>query len=116
MVVYSTWILEAEVNNGGFNQFFWNNSKQYAEDAKSGFKKIGDSAISKIVEEAIVVSKRDEEKVDALKKKGTWEAFSDSYEITGFDKLDSQFIENSERVSSLRIKFIRSHPEMFSWN
>ncbi len=31
--VYTTWWLEAEVNNGGFNQYFYNSSGQFAEEA-----------------------------------------------------------------------------------
>ena len=38
---WSTWILEGEVNNGGFNQFYFNPSGQYAEMSEIGFKTIG---------------------------------------------------------------------------
>lgn len=31
--VYATWWLEGEVNNGGFNQYFYNSSGQFAEEA-----------------------------------------------------------------------------------
>jgi len=33
---FSTWILEGEINNGGFNQFYFNSSGQYAEMAEIG--------------------------------------------------------------------------------
>ena len=34
--VYATWVLEGEVDNGGFNQFFWNHSDEMALDAVDG--------------------------------------------------------------------------------
>jgi hypothetical protein len=37
-MLYATWWLESEVDNGGFNEFFWNSSGQFAQDALDGFK------------------------------------------------------------------------------
>ena len=34
--IYATWWVEAEVSNGGFNQYFWNSSGQFASEAVEG--------------------------------------------------------------------------------
>src|SRR3990172_11679714 len=40
-VVYHTWLLEAEVNNGGFNQYFWNSPGRFAQAALQGLRRLG---------------------------------------------------------------------------
>ncbi|WP_445722177.1 DMP19 family protein [Flavobacterium sp.] len=45
-------ILEAEINNGGFDQFFFNSSGDYANEILEALKKIGALKTVKIVEEA----------------------------------------------------------------
>lgn len=45
-------ILEAEINNGGFDQFFFNSSGDYANETLEALKKIGAIKTVKIVEEA----------------------------------------------------------------
>jgi hypothetical protein len=40
-MVFATWWLEAEVNNGGFHQFFWNKSPSMAFAAAEGYRLIG---------------------------------------------------------------------------
>ena len=44
--------VEAEVNNGGFNQFFFNSSRQYAKNMEEAFKTIGATKFSKLVRKA----------------------------------------------------------------
>src|SRR5262245_10548228 len=54
-MLYSTWLLEAEVNNGGFNQFFWNSSGRFAREAVEGWKRIGAEQQAELTEEAIAI-------------------------------------------------------------
>lgn len=39
--IYSLWVLEGEVNNGGFNQYFFNSSGQFVDEAYDGCIAIG---------------------------------------------------------------------------
>lgn len=41
--------LEREINNGGFNQFYWNSSGKYANETVEALKKIGAPKMSEIV-------------------------------------------------------------------
>lgn len=44
--------LEHEINNGGFNQFYFNSSGNYANETIERLKKIGTNKTSEIVEKA----------------------------------------------------------------
>lgn len=116
MIIYSTWGVEAEVNNGGFNQYFWNPAGQYADEAVAGFDAIGASAHAALMSRAIEVEREVHERVQQLKARGTLEAFSESYQSNPLNELDDQFYALKEDLSMLRIAFIRTHPELFVGN
>ena len=40
-IIYSVWWLEAEVNNGGFFQYFWNSAGDHSKEALSALEKVG---------------------------------------------------------------------------
>ena len=40
-IIYSVWWLEAEVNNGGFSQYFWNSAGDLANETLSALEKVG---------------------------------------------------------------------------
>lgn len=46
------WHLDGEVNNGGFDQFFWNSSGDYANETPSALDKIGAAKTADIVRRA----------------------------------------------------------------
>lgn len=51
--IYTIWWLEAEVNNGGFHQYFWNSAGDYAEIALVSLKNIGATKTASLLEKAI---------------------------------------------------------------
>jgi len=54
-IIYSTWLVEEEVDNGGFNQYFWNSSGQYQKEALEGFKLLGAKEHAGLMDEAIAI-------------------------------------------------------------
>jgi len=52
LVLMSIWQLEAEVNNGGFNQYYWNSAGDLAQDVVGFLKEIGASETASIAEAA----------------------------------------------------------------
>ena len=52
---FATQILEQEVNNGGFSQFFYNSSGEIANEVVEAFTKIGALKTSKICKRAVSV-------------------------------------------------------------
>jgi Domain of unknown function (DUF4375) len=116
MIIYATWGVEAEVNNGGFNQYFWNPTGQFAAEAVEGFRAIGAPAHAALVSRAIEVERKEHDRLEALKARGTLQAFSESYEANPLNELDDEFYRLAEDISALRIAFIRAHPSLFVGN
>jgi len=110
--VYSTWWVEAEVNNGGFNQYFWNSSGQFAKDAVAGFTLLGATDRAQLMARAIAIHEKDQARMKRFKAQGTLEAFSQSYEGNPLDPLDEEFLKFDD-LSASRIRFIREHTSQF---
>jgi hypothetical protein len=113
-MLYTTWILEGEVNNGGFNQYFWNTEGKTADMALAGYRLVGAEAYADIVRRAIATQKEEAEMMQEFKDEDTLEAFSESYEHTKLSSLDDEFFDLEEDVSALRVKYIRQHLEEFA--
>ena len=114
--VFATWGLEAEVNNGGFNQYFYNfsTSGQYAEEAADGFVLIGANKHANLTQRAIDLYMKNIKYFEKYKD-GTLESFSKSYDNNPLDKLDKEFyaLDSVEHISKLRIDYIRKHKNEF---
>ncbi len=111
--VYATWWVAAEVNNGGFNQYFWNSSGQFAQDAAAGFRLIGAVEHAGLMERAISVYQEDKQRLQKFRNRGTLEAFSESYDDSPLTELDEEFYALREDLIALRIRFIRANPQLF---
>lgn len=111
--VYSTWVVEAEVDNGGFNQLFWNAPGWLPKDAAAGFERLGLVELARLVDAGIAIHQQDSARLAALKAEGTLEAFSRSYDERPYAGLDLAFHARGKAVSLARIAYVRSHPERF---
>ena len=113
--VFSTWWLEAEVNNGGFNQFYFNSTGQYAKMAEIGFKTIGAEKFSELTSRANKIFKENKKRLEEFDD-GTMESFSESYKDNPLNDLDTEFynLYDSENISDLRIKYIRENINEFT--
>ncbi len=115
--LYVTWLVEGEVNNGGFNQFYFNSSGQFSGMAVDGFRLFGANKFADLMQRANTTY---ESIKDDLQKfnDGTIESFSKSYENNPLSEIDRLFyqIYQEENLSQFRIKYIRSHTEEFVQN
>ena len=115
-MIYSTRRLQNEVENGGFNQFFYNSSGQFAEMALRSFRLLGASDYTRIFEKAIAIRVQETDSNPLLKElysKRTIESFLATYELSSLDKCDNEFYALGNQLSELRIKYVRSYPEEF---
>jgi hypothetical protein len=112
---FSTWILEGEINNGGFNQFYFNSSGQYAEMAEIGLKTIRADKFSELTSKANKIYIENKERLEEFDD-GTMESFSESYKDNPLNDLDTEFYElyKSEKIGDLRIKYIRDNITEFT--
>lgn len=111
--LYITWWLEAEVNNGGFNQYFWNSAGQFAGSAVKSLEFFGASEHAALMSEALLIRQAEAQTIARFKSAGTLEAFSDSYKHSKLRVVDDKFFKTNEKLSALRIAKIRAHPELF---
>lgn len=110
--VYATWWVEAEVNNGGFNQFYFNSSGRFAGMAEKGFRLMGAERFADLMAEANKVYSENKERLEAFDD-GTLESFSESYNDNPLNELDEKFYTLEEDLNGLRIKYIRTHYQEF---
>lgn len=111
---WSTWIVEREVNNGGFNQFYFNNSIELGEIAYKGFKTLNAHKFADLMFDANKVFKENKKELEAFYN-GTAESFSKSYEKNPLGKFDDMFydLNNTLHLRQLRVKYIREHKNEF---
>ncbi|OIQ33068.1 MAG: hypothetical protein BM555_04730 [Crocinitomix sp. MedPE-SWsnd] len=110
--IYAIWLVEAEVNNGGFNQFYVNSSGQFAEIAEMAFKNVNSEKLANLMAKA---NKIWQEENLAERQDGSMESFSESYEDNPLNDLDSEFYDlcESESLFDLQVQFIRNNKEKF---
>jgi hypothetical protein len=113
-VFYATWLIEAEVMNGGFNQYFWNSSSEFAEVTPEALKTIGDPIAADLMSRALKTALDELPTITKFKKLGTLQAFSDSYKHTKLTEFDSAFAKRAEAFPALRVKYIRANPQLFT--
>jgi hypothetical protein len=109
-MVYSTWAVEGEVNNGGFNQFYFNSSGQFAEMSVIGFRLIGAFKFADLTNEANKIYEENKARLEEFDD-GTMESFSASYKDNPLNYLDSKFFElyKDENLKELKTKYIRQN-------
>ena len=112
--LYMTWAVEAEVNNGGFNQYYWNTRGLFAEDAVAAFQFFGADKHAALMKQANQIHNDEAAAISEFQERGTLEAFSESYEVSKLGPLDDRFYQLSEDLSALRVSKIRASPELFS--
>jgi hypothetical protein len=122
-VIYTTWLLEADVHNGGFNQAYYNQGPEIVEKSITGFMALGAPEHSALVERAHNIYTNMQEKLEEQfgKSRGadsTLESFQKSYENNPLNDLDKEFyalpnLFPEEDLQALMIRYIREHVSEF---
>jgi hypothetical protein len=110
---YVSWLVEAEVLNGGFHQFFWNPSSDFADDAADAFRAIGDQATAEIMSQALEAALAELPETARFMKIGTLEAFSQSAKRSKLGAFDEAFYERAPALPGLRAQFFRANSNLF---
>ena len=110
---YATWMLEADVSNGGFNQYFWNPYGYWAEDAIAAFYEYGADEHAEVSKKAVAMFLADQDTHREFRELGTLEAFSESYKHTDLGDVDDEFYGIRSDLSAMRIRYVRGNPEKF---
>lgn len=112
--IYSTYIVEGEVNNGGFNQFYFNSSGQYADMAVDGFELLEARKFCDLMKKANDTYLSEFNKITE-KQDGTIEGFSQSYQENPLNQYDDEFytLNEVEEIGNLQVQFIRKNKASF---
>ena len=113
-VFHCTWEVEAQVMNGGFNQYFWNPSSRRADDVPAALRAIGDEVAAGLMEEAQHIALAELPAQARWLQAGTLEAFSESYQHTALNALDEPFCRRAAGFPALRLAYVRSRPDAFA--
>ncbi|ASK70131.1 hypothetical protein CF168_15415 [Shewanella bicestrii] len=93
--IYTIWWLEAEVNNGGFHQYFWNSSGEHAVFALKSLNNIGATKTASLLQRAIDVAFNGKLPESRLERQNHLKIDEDS-KMGKLGNLDSEFYEYSE--------------------
>ena len=112
--IYSTWLVDAEVNNGGFNQYFWNPSGELAGDALVGYELLGAEEYAVVMRAALAVREIERERMAKFHEAGTMEAFSESYRHTELEEVDQRYYALGDRIYDIWARVARDRPELLT--
>ena len=107
--------LDAEVKNGGFNQYYYNSGGERAERTRNTFIRLGENRVADVV-------KRANEQYAACRDElhsvwdGTMKGFARSYKKKYFDVFDSEYyalMKNEKQLYTLIGTYIKQHPQEF---
>jgi hypothetical protein len=112
-VFYISYVVESEVMNGGLNQFFWNSSSEYAELVATALRELEAPAAAALFEQALLEATRDIPRIAALRKQGTLESFSSSYNDNPLNAFDASFTKMASGFPGLRLQYARRHADRF---
>lgn len=104
-VFSAIWDVEAEVNNGGFWQYFANNSAETASFVVEALGRVGASRMSEICKEGLPA---DTDEIQAAARA----EFGEDIE-QALDQLSGEFCKYPENLTELLFEFVKQHPNGF---
>lgn len=112
--IYSIFKLDSQVNNGGFHQFFTNESRLFAESAHLAYMGVGAIKASEIIRNVIVEAAKENDLRTAVNNTGTVESFVKSYDQTKLSSFDKLYYECIDDLDQLQIIYIRNNYSHFT--
>lgn len=112
--IYIIWILEAEVNNGGFNQFYFNSSGQFYKNLPDALNLVGAIKFADLTRRANKTFEKEFNQITEHQD-GTLDGFSQSYDDNPLNEFDEEFysLYQTEKLDEIQVNFIRKHKNDF---
>lgn len=111
-VFTAIWGLEAEVNNGGFHQYFWNDAGSTANFAPVALRRIGAEQCASIVERALQAVSVEQLPRDDEARRDLVDELDDAT-VAELEALDSEFFSYPDDLTTLLFAFVQNHPDEF---
>ena len=108
--LYYWWYVDAQVTNGGFTQFYYNDYGKYIPTIIKGLKHIGDIKMTELVNRSYEIYLKENKKIKDARQ-GDLEAFSNLYkEIKDFDNLDDEYYNLNDQTMKNIETYFRNNP------
>ena len=112
--IYSTWVVDVEVNNGGFNQFFFNPSGQFAGLSLAGYELMDAEEYARVMRAAIATYESERDTLAPFHRDRSLESFSESYRHTALGEIDQRYYSLGDHIYNLWAIFVKTRPELFA--
>jgi len=112
--VYTTIHLEAEVQNGGHHQYFWNGEGELNDELSHDLRFIQALPFADLFAEALKVYKENDYASDKLECENSWEGFTAAYSEGRMGNLDNAFYEQPKSLAWFLGEFIRKNANLFT--
>jgi len=111
--VYTMFLLEGEVNNGGHHQFFWNSEGALNKETLEDLRLISAKPFVLLFEEALDEYQRHDYGGDKRDSGNTWEAFTQAYKEKRMETLDTAFCQAPKTLVMYLTDYIRSNRNLY---
>lgn len=109
--VYFAWWCDAEIHNGGFDQFFFNSSGDHTKETMEALKIIGASVSYSLFEKAVKWFPNSTPDADRERRWKQMEPFEESEEFEdALDELDTEFYKYEDNIAQLVNNFVAKNP------
>jgi hypothetical protein len=106
--------VDVEVNNGGFNQFFFNPSGEFAGLALAGYELMGAEEYAGVMRAAIATYESERDTLAPFHKERSLESFSESYHHTSLGEMDQRYYSLGDHIYNLWAVFVKTRPDLFA--
>jgi hypothetical protein len=104
--------LEREINNGGFNQFFYNSSGDFAHETLTSLRTIGANKTADILQQAIDQFPDSTVPKDRAKRQEILEQIENTADEV-WEQLDQAFYKYEDNLYNLNIEYIKQNRNSF---
>ena len=111
-VFTAIWELEADVNDGGFHQYFYNSSGDSSVGVLEALRTIGARKAERIVRDAINAFPGGPPPADCETRQARLEV-DDEKAMARWEELDQEFLAYPDNLTELLYAFVKTHPEEF---
>ncbi|MDQ7961302.1 DMP19 family protein [Flavobacterium lindanitolerans] len=105
-------ILEGQVNNGGFDQFFFNSSGDYTYEVLKAYENIGAYKTAKLIYEAIRIFPQNPISKDTQTRREIMKSLNEGISEK-WDQLDDTFYEYEDNIIKLLVEYFKENNKQF---
>jgi hypothetical protein len=114
-IFYLNQCLEREVNNGGFNQYYFNSSGDFAEETVDSLKAIGAEKTATILSQANAVFPNGKVPASIDERQKNLEEIEESVNEQ-WENIEEKFMAYEDDLNSLNMAYIKNNKDRFKQN